>query len=864
MKKYLRKSRPSQFPQATRTCHFHTQTQYIMCSKKNRFLLLAAFLLAALGLQAQPPCNLDVQVAPPAAISCQNPSVQLETSVTPAGNYFYEWFGPTPAQLPGVPNPVVTAPGMYVVSVFDSLGLCFGGDTVFVSQDGSLPLLAITQTGGVNCNGTRILNAVPTPGDPGDYSYVWSNGATTASITTPPGTPGAAQTYCVTATNSTGCSVARCITLAATPPLTVQIYYFDFGFCEDSLGMWVTAQGGQFPYSYLWNNGVQGNWQPSPSSGTYVVTVTDANGCTAVNTLVVENSGDECAYIEGFVWADWNTNCSEDPDDDGLNGIMLRFSDGANGEFYSYTTNTGFYRKQLLPGTYTVEVFPPNHLWSPCQTTFTLTVGQGETVSQDFFLQPSAICPAMTIDIGTSLLRRCFNSFYCVRYCNDGTADAADAYAEIQIDPFLTVTSATIPYENLGNNLFRFLIGDVPFNTCGSFSVQVQVSCDATLGQTHCSEAVIYPTGNCEPPNVNWSGASLRVEATCDSDSLAFAIRNIGTGTTSTALEYVIIEDAVMFMHAPPPAIILPPGELHQFKVPANGATWRVEVEQEPFHPGQSEPSQVLEGCANGGSFSIGFVNQYPLDDNDPWVDIDCTANIGAYDPNDKQGFPLGYGASHFIEQGTDIEYLIRFQNTGTDTAFTVVLRDTLSPWLEPASVRPGASSHPYTFEFYGDRHIKFIFENILLPDSSTNLAASQGFVSFKIAQKANVPIGTNIYNSAAIFFDFNEPVITNTTVHRVGEDFITLSAWQPLRAGLDLRLLPNPVAQTAVLELQGMEGLSNWQLDLLDATGRTVRSADAFGNQWTFERGNLPAGLYLLQVRVKGQVVGTAKAVLR
>ncbi|MFN0175958.1 MAG: hypothetical protein ACKVU0_15005 [Saprospiraceae bacterium] len=76
----------------------------------------------------------------------------------------------------------------------------------------------------------------------------------------------------------------------------------------------------------------------------------------------------------------------------------------------------------------------------------------------------------------------------------------------------------------------------------------------------------------------------------------------------------------------------------------------------------------------------------------------------------------------------------------------------------------------------------------------------------------------TDILNAAATFFDFNAPAITNTTQHRVGEDFITVSAWQPLRAGLELRMLPNPVAQTALLELRGLAGKQDWLVELSDA----------------------------------------------
>ncbi len=832
-----------------------------MCYKKIRVLLFAALALIALGMRAQP-CNFTVDVAPPALLSCQNPSVQLQASVTPAGNYQYFWNGPTP--LPNIPNPIVTVPGSYLLLVFDSLQ-CVRADTVVVAQDGSM-LFAWAAINNTFCDGTveLIASAFGVGNDP--ITYAWSTGETSDTILVPSAAPGTVSSYCVTITNTvSGCAGAACRTVGNFSGPVAGIDYLENPFCgADSLGMWAYTTFGTPLFAYAWNTGDSTQFILYPEAGTYVVTVTDSRGCTDVASYVLEEDPNECAHIEGYMLADWNTNCTKEASDEGLANFTIRLTNATGDEFFAYTNADGFYRIELYAGTYTVEIITSNNLWSPCQTSYNVTVNPNETQERDFLLQPEAICPAMTVDIGVPLLRRCFSSTYWIHYCNEGTADATDAYTEVQFDDFLSVTSASLPYTDLGNNLFRFDLGTVPFNYCGDFSVTVLVSCDATAGQTHCSEAVIYPTGSCDTINALWSGASLQVQAECKTDSLEFTIRNVGTGSASTPLEYVIIEDAVMFMSAPPPSIFLAPNEEHRFKVPANGATWRVEVEQEVFHPGFSNPMQTVEGCANGGAFSIGFVNQFPLDDNDPWVDIDCTQNIGSYDPNDKQGFPLGYGAARYIKPGTDLEYQIRFQNTGTDTAFTVVVRDTLSAWLDAATVRPGASSHPYTFEFYGDRNIKFTFDNILLPDSSTNLDASIGFVSFRIAQKSDVPLETDILNAAAIFFDFNEPVITNTTIHRVGEDFILLSAWQPFRAGLELRMLPNPVAQSAMLELRGLEGNQEWQMELRDATGRKVRNVSASGDQWRFERGDLPAGLYLLEVRSSGQLLGSGKVVLR
>jgi len=61
-----------------------------------------------------------------------------------------------------------------------------------------------------------------------------------------------------------------------------------------------------------------------------------------------------------------------------------------------------------------------------------------------------------------------------------------------------------------------------------------------------------------------------------------------------------------------------------------------------------------------------------------------------------------------------------------------------------------------------------------------------------------STPLETDILNNAAIYFDFNEPVITNTTQHRVGINFVTVGAWSPVRPSFGVTIAPHPL-QTAV-----------------------------------------------------------------
>ena len=150
-----------------------------------------------------------------------------------------------------------------------------------------------------------------------------------------------------------------------------------------------------------------------------------------------------------------------------------------------------------------------------------------------------------------------------------------------------------------------------------------------------------------------------------------FYIQNVGDAPTQSNLQYFVIEDDVILYEG---TFSLDEGGTEIITVLTDGSTFRLEAEQEPNHPGMSMPSVSVEGCGDENLiFTFGFVNIFAQDDGDPFVDIDCRQNIGAFDPNDKMGFPLGYGDENYITRGQDIEYLVRFQNTGTDTAFNVV-----------------------------------------------------------------------------------------------------------------------------------------------------------------------------------------------
>lgn len=480
----------------------------------------------------------------------------------------------------------------------------------------------------------------------------------------------------------------------------------------------------------------------------------------------------DAALISGNIFNDTSNNCLKDNGEPGLQDWKLKFEQNGN-TFYSSTNANGDYSFFALPGDYDVTlILPQNNLWTACQTTQTINIPDNQPVTLDFAAQALFDCPQMQVDIAAPFLRRCFNSTYNVHYCNQGTIPAENAYVEVTLDPFLTAVSSSIPWTTVNGQTYTFPIGDVAVGQCGSFSVTVLVNCDAVLGQTHCTEAHIFPDEICQPVNPLWDGSILDVTGSCDGDSVRFTITNIGDDMDSPVPFIVIEDDMVNFSGSP---IQLDAGGSFVVAVPANGATWRVQVENAPTNPFSGSASVSVEGCGvNGsGSFSLGFVTQFPQGDPSPFTDVDCQPNVGSYDPNDKTGYPNGFCAAHFIESGQDIEYRIRFQNTGTDTTFTVVVRDTLPLSLDPATVQPGASSHAYDFELLGNGVVQFTFPDIMLPDSNVNEMASHGFVNFTVGQASTNANGTLVQNQAAIYFDFNAPVLTNTYTHTVANDFV-------------------------------------------------------------------------------------------
>jgi len=812
----------------------------------NIFLLISCSLLHS-ELYAQ--CIISSSVT--STISCNSAcdgeiTAQASGGTTP---YTYAWSNGTTGT--NVINGICA--GTYSVTATDAIG-CTATITTTITEPSAV-VVTISNVNNTSCFGgcTGSATAVASGGI-GAYTFLWGSG--TGFQTTATATNLCTGTYSLTITDANGCQASTSATITQPTQLMGSITNIvqpsSSGAFDGSIT--VTAAGGVAPYSYIWPTGQIGPVAGGLGSGTYCVTIVDANNCQTTNCVTLFDSP---ITLRGLVRLDSNNNCIPDTTEPLIGSQIIKTTNTNTGLIEYFSTNqNGLYEADLDTGSYILEYFPINNIYgSSCANVQNITILSTNTVDTvNWVVEVGVPCHFMTVSIGAPFLRRTGGgSYYNVSYCNNGTLAAYNSYIEVDIDSFLNVVSTSIPVTSQIGNTYRFNLDTVDVAECGTFHIYVVVDSTAIIGQTHCSQAHIYPDSFCLPL---WNGPILRASNTCQNDTISFKIKNTGSNMLA-AENYFIFEDDIIIQMDP---FNLNGGDSIEITQPANpGKTYRVQTYQANGFPPQLGSTIVhseIEGCRpfSNGTFNIGFITQYYTGNSASFIDIDCQPNRASYDPNDKAAQPEGYNAPHYIEANTPLNYRIRFQNTGTDTAFNIVIIDTLSTHVNPASLQMGASSHPYTWSLSGAGILTVSFDDILLVDSNANEPLSHGFFTYNIDQMANLANGNVINNQAAIYFDFNPPIFTNTTFHTIGENFIPIvldlkEAWIE---GMQVHIYPNPTSGLVYIEqLIGKKV----QINVLDNLGRVVLQKSANDQQTSVDLNHLPQGIYYIHIQQDKQV---------
>lgn len=230
----------------------------------------------------------------------------------------------------------------------------------------------------------------------------------------------------------------------------------------------------------------------------------------------------------------------------------------------------------------------------------------------------------------------------------------------------------------------------------------------------------------------------------------------LNTGTTLPDVVVALTLDSAIGVVSSEPPVDSVVGQTAYWHLDAPGYYDIASIHMQLQSPFMLDPGDTLHG--EGALLLPGTLDTVQVFD---WAGmVFCS-----YDPNDKLVTPMGVGTYGSIPPDTEwLSYVVRFQNTGTYAAADITVQDQLDPLVDPLSLQVLGGSHTLTgLHISGAGLVDFRFDNIQLPDSGADEAGSHGHIAFRVRPRPGLHHLDSIRNNAAIFFDQNAPVITNT-----------------------------------------------------------------------------------------------------
>jgi len=320
-------------------------------------------------------------------------------------------------------------------------------------------------------------------------------------------------------------------------------------------------------------------------------------------------------------------------------------------------------------------------------------------------------------------------------------------------------------------------------------------------------------------------------------------VQNIGTQTTNNVLVTLTFDDTMQsFVSANPTESSTTTNQLN-FEIASLSpfSSSVINFTMQTFTPPTVNGDDILTFTAT----VTPNIDDYTPNDNTFEL---AQIVVNSYDPNDKlilQGSEI-----HIDDVNEYLYYIVRFQNTGTASAINVKIEDAIHESLDWNTIQILNSSHNYRVEIKEGNQMEFIFNNINLPYEDEDEEGSNGFIAYKIKPIAGTQLGDFIIgNEAYIYFDYNDPIITNTTSTEVVEE--TSSASVHNLNDL-ISVYPNPTNGVLHISSKGntiLEGVKIYNLQGRELFGSTT-------NQETINIENLSAGIYLMNIRTNQGII--------
>lgn len=292
-------------------------------------------------------------IVPPGNLNCNNDSIQLNANPSSQGpNFTYLWTAAEGGHILSGDTtllPVVDSAGKYFLKITNLDNGCMSLDSVVVKQ--SSPVNAALDTSQqVSCfNGNNGSATLSGTGGNGTYAFSWSTGDSTATADNL-----IAGVYMATVTDGENCSASISVTISQPDPLLANISTTGETAPGANDGSATANPSGGTPgYNYVWSNGATTQSISNMGPGPVTVSVTDANGCTIIETVTINAFG---CNLNGATSAS-STSCQGS--NDGLASISV--TGAVNPVSYVWSNQeTTQSINNLSPGTYTVSILDGN------------------------------------------------------------------------------------------------------------------------------------------------------------------------------------------------------------------------------------------------------------------------------------------------------------------------------------------------------------------------------------------------------------------------------------------------------------------------------------------------------------------------
>lgn len=755
------------------------------------------------------------------------------------------------------------------------------------------------------------------------YSYVWSNGQTDQTAVNL-GEGG----YTVIATDANGCSGQGFPWVNASTPITVT-YTSTPSQCISPTGSAIISPvGGSAPYTYFWYTSPPVTTQTlsNVSPGNYSFQVTDALGCIRTGSAVVDPISMMSANANGAeVTCPGTTGDAQITASSGILPYTYLWSNGGTTNeilavpIGSYScTVTDALGCSITKSANIVSVSP-------------LNVGVSTTGASCIFNSDGTATATATGGLAPYTYSHSNGettisaSGLAVGWGHSVTVTDANGCSKTKYFNILNSNTTTDCYCTIEGNVYVDGNTNCTFDT-GETAVQnVMIHCSG-IGYTFTNVDGYYsfqvPTGSY---TVSEEIQAYYPLATCQTNGIDVnVVAAVGcTSVVDFANNMEIISDVkIVTMSSFAPPI---PGNAYQQKVIVKniGTVTESDIQLGYEHDGQltyfnsTFPSFIqLNNLAEPNHYSIetGFpvldpnitsamilTYQTPtnipigtvvdffdttavaapiatswLADYSPWNNVNTyqPTVISSYDPNYKEVTPKGFGPEGYISSETiEFDYTIHFQNEGTYFAQNIYVTDQLDDDLDWTTLRPGYSEYDYTTTVSETGLITFTFANINLPwKSQYGDALSSSMVSFSIDRKDTNPQGTEFTNSADIYFDYNAPITTNTTLNTLNDAiFANVDESEPqesIEDAITVDLYPVPSNDMITIRVNNVSKSETASIMIIDLMGNVVKNDKLVLSEGTTliskNVSDLATGTYLTRIQFENGTFIVMKIVMQ